>query len=209
MREDHERYLVRIAQTVHNDGEVHKITVDGIYGPQTAEAIDLDIFDSVVSQKGSPLHQVLQEATAHWYCGGKKGTNNQSPYIDEMRARAGFPDSDGAWCAIWVSALYSMLAIPIPLSRGAKAITRNTADFLDQGDLRYSHTIPVGRVKEGDCGIASWQRGTGWRGHVRFWVFTGNRFYTLGANEDPGDRVRADSFTPAEFGVKLHQLVRF
>lgn len=206
----HARQMVLAAQRRHNAiWPKRTIDADGVYGPDTMEALNLSVYTFATADPDpdSPLKCAVHYAAAHWGKGGNPGSNNESEYLRELRRTCDFDKgSTGSWCAIFCSALFKLnfCDVPFEISPGAKAIVRNVGDYLGR-----SHSIAVRYAQEGDVGIASWDRGTGWQGHVRFWVFHGGRFYCLGGNEDPGDRVRCSSWGPNEFSKRLHQMVRF
>jgi len=102
----------------------HGLEPDGIFGPKTRE--------SLFASEG--MSSVMSAIIAHARVdiGQHEIGKNGGKYVRGLRELCGFPvDADGAWCAIFVSAMLHMSTAPntpCRLSRGAYRMGKNIAE---------------------------------------------------------------------------------
>lgn len=189
----HEKFLVAEFQRSRR-----LLKVDGDLGPNTAAEIEACAFipqairDSPLSRMRTAMLSAIEDVGL----GGDPGQNNDSPYITELRVRAGLGSYVGSWCAVFVSA---HLLCKVYSSAGARRVVANFAA------VGTDITSIAKNIAGPDfLGIASWPRGTGWQGHVRFvGRVHGRIFYCEGNGR--GDLVRWGFMTHAEFSKQLLQ----
>lgn len=176
---------------------------DGIWGPNTAAELRCCTeIPLMLEQFTGPMVGAWELAISKVGRGGEGG-NNAGPFLDTMRHLFHWPLIPGSWCAIFASyALCMGGAVDRSVAhRGARRLVKNAAiagfditeDVLDGADF---------------IGIASYRRGTGWEGHVRFVMRVGSKICYIGGNES-GDVVRWGFLTPAELKRDLIQVATF
>ena len=211
MQPNHLKAMVWNEQAKFN-GRVFRpgIAQDGVYGPRTAEAINANEFYDIVG--GCDNFAYALHTAARYVGKGGDGVNNHGVWLTQMRLECGLPDNDGSWCAVFASWCFRIAYggnVPFDLSSGARALAENVMKHLATPS-RPSGRILFREVQDLDYGIATWHRGgEAWMRHIRFWAYRDGYFYTVGGNEDPGDRVWARGFTRAAFEKKLDKLIRF
>ena len=215
MQPNHLKAMLLNEQVKFNQRHIYNIPADGMYGPKTAEAINCNEFADIVGgwlpEKGS---LICAMATAARSVGmGGDGVNNRGEWLSAMRLQCGLPDNDGSWCAVFASWCFWIAHggnVPFDVSSGARALAENVALHLNDGPPGPDGLILLDDVQDLDYGIATWYRGgESWMRHIRFWAYRDGYFYTIGGNEDPGDRVWAGCFTRYQFEKKLDKLIRF
>jgi len=211
IQDNHLKAMVWNEQAKFNSTHVYQIPVDGAYGPKTAEAINANEFFDIVGGC-SDLAYALKTACRSVGLGGD-GINNRGEWLDTMRERCGLNPGAGSWCAVFTSWCFWIGYrgnVPFELSSGAKALAASVDEYLDPTMIGRNGVINIVQVQDLDYGIATWYRGgEAWMRHIRFWAYRDGYFYTVGGNEDPGDRVWARCFTRAQFEKKLDKFIRF
>lgn len=177
------------------------LKADGVWGPKTAaELYCVTKIPEMLEQFSGPLVCAWGLAISKVGLGGVGG-NNAGPFIDNMRLFFGWPTVAGSWCGVFASyALCMGGSVEKALaSRGARRLVRNMAAA--GADV----TVRARQPGYDFIGIASYSRGTGWQGHVRFVMRVGGLICYIGGNEQ-GDVVRWGFLTQEEFERNLIQV---
>lgn len=188
----HEIALIR-----HFQAGDDTLTVDGVYGPRTATALDQYIEDTPTTTL--KMHRAWDYAL--YYVGkGGVGGNNRGSYIEALRRSCGFPvDVVGAWCAIFQSSALRVVGIPIK-SRGAYTLCEKMANHRHGYELK-------GPLEPGKVYLACWKRGrwdTHQEAHVRMVrLFSGSDLVEYIGGNERGDKVRTGMMTIKDFHKDL------
>lgn len=169
---------------------------DGIYGPQTAKALDKWIADAEETEpaKQHPLRAVFDSAYEDLGKGEKPLGSNSGPYLEHLRTITDLPRKGGGeWCAVFISAHCQLNGIDIG-SRGAPGIVREMAK------LANGKEVDIDDIGAGFVGLALRKRGR-ISHHVQifrcFMSDNGLRIHHVGGNE--GNRVRSKEWKPKDF----------
>ena len=184
----------------------HYLAVDGIYGPQTAAALDTYIAKEFPGAPVSPsiakaLESALLDVGQHEV---PMGSNN-GPYVEALRYEIGLPRlGGGEWCAVFVSVHCTRAGIPIA-SRGAPGIVRAMIA------LPGGREVKISDIKPGFVGLALRKRGATTHHVQMFRAYhedgRGVRIQHVGGNEK--HKVDTRHWVPSEFFEGVIQVATY